>query len=281
MSCAEEREFDATGSFEAVEVIISAEATGKLVVFDIEEGQELQAEHQVGFIDTIQLYLKKKQLQTQIEALISKKPDIEVQLSALNEQLKAAEVEKQRVEKLIKADAATQKQLDDINAQIEVIKRQIEAKKSSLEISSSGIDKDIIPLQVQLEQVEDQLKKCKIINPVEGTVLTKYAEQNEMAVAGKSLYKIADLNSIILKVYISANQLPQVKLNQKVKVFTDDGEGGFTENEGVVTWISNKAEFTPKTIQTKEERANMVYAVKIKVINNGTYKIGMYGEVNF
>lgn len=280
-SCADERKFDASGAFEAVEVIISAEATGKLLEFQIEEGQELQAEQHVGYIDTVQLYLKKRQLQTQIEALVSKKPDIEIQLSALNEQLKAAEVEKQRVIKLIESDAATQKQLDDIKAQIEVIKRQIEAQKSSLEISSEGINKDIVPLQVQLEQVDDQLKKCKILNPVGGTVLTKYAEQNEMAVAGKSLYKIADLNSITLRVYISSNQLPQVKLNQKVKVYTDNGEGGFSEDKGIITWISSKAEFTPKTIQTKEERANMVYAMKIKVQNDGTYKIGMYGEVNF
>jgi HlyD family secretion protein len=273
--------FDASGSFEAVEVIISAEANGVLEMFNIEEGQVLQSGQLIGNIDSTQLYLKKKQIETQIVALLAKKPNIPVQLSALQEQLKTAEVEKLRIINLIKSDAATTKQLDDVNAQIEIIKKQIDAQKSTLVISSEGINKDILPLQVQVEQLNDQLQKCKIINPVNGTVLTKYAEQNEMAVTGKTLYKIADLSTIILRVYISSNQLAQVKLNQKVKVHTDDGSGGFSENEGTITWISDKAEFTPKTIQTKEERANMVYAVKIKMPNDGVYKIGMYGEISF
>src|SRR5690606_27911521 len=173
------------------------------------------------------------------------------------------------------------KQLDDVNAQIEIIKKQFDAQKSTLVITSEGINKDVLPLQVQVEQLNNQLQKCKIINPINGTVITKYAEQNEMAVTGKALYKIADLSTIILRVYISSNQLAQVKINQKVKVHTDDGSGGLKEDEGTITWISDKAEFTPKTIQTKEERANMVYAVKIKMPNNGDYKIGMYGEVVF
>jgi HlyD family secretion protein len=280
-SCKEERKFDATGSFEAVEIIISAEATGKLEEFNIEEGQELEVGQLVGVIDSIQLFLKKKQLESQIDALLARTPDVAVQLSALVEQLNAAEIEKQRVLNLIQSDAATQKQLDDIEAQIKVIKKQIEAQKSTLEISTDGINKEVIPLQIQLEQIADQLKKCKIVNPVKGTVLTKYSEKNEMAVTGKALYKIADLSNMILRVYISANQLAKIKLNQKVIVYTDDGEDGFNEDEGVITWISEKAEFTPKTIQTKEERANLVYAVKIKMKNNGIYKIGMYGEVNF
>jgi HlyD family secretion protein len=280
-ACKDERKFDASGSFEAVEVLISSEVTGKLEEFKIEEGEELEAGQHVGHIDTVQFFLKKKQLTSQIDALKTRKPDVQVQLSALKEQLRAAEVEKQRVVNLMKADAATQKQLDDINAQIEVIKRQIEAQKSTLNITADGIDKEIVPLQVQLEQVEDQLTRCRIVNPVKGTVLTKYAEQNEMALAGKALYKIADLNEIILRVYISSDQLPHVKLNQPLKVYTDDGNGGFREDTGTIIWISEKAEFTPKTVQTKEERANLVYAVKIKVQNDGTYKIGMYGEVNF
>ena len=280
-ACQEERKFDATGSFEAVEIIISAEATGKLEEFNIEEGQELFAGQMIGNIDSVQLFLKKKQLESQIEALIAKTPDVAVQLSALYEQLNAAGIEKQRVLNLIQSDAATKKQLDDIEAQIKVIEKQIEAQKSTLEISTEGINKEVIPLQIQLEQIADQLKKCKIVNPVNGTVLTKYAEKNEMAITGKALYKIADLSTMILRVYISANQLPQLKLNQNVTVYTDDGNGGFNEDEGVITWISDKAEFTPKTIQTKEERANLVYAVKIKLKNDGLYKIGMYGEVNF
>ncbi len=280
-ACKNENTFDASGSFEAVEVIISAEANGVLEVFNIEEGQVLPVGKLIGYVDSTQLYLKKKQLETQIVALLAKKPNIPVQLSALQEQLKTAEVEQQRITNLVKSDAATTKQLDDINAQIEIIKKQIDAQKSTLVISSEGINKDILPLQVQVEQLNDQLQKCKIINPINGTVLTKYAEQNEMAITGKALYKIADLSTIILRAYISSNQLAQVKLNQKVKVHTDDGSGGFKEDEGTITWISDKAEFTPKTIQTKEERANMVYTVKIKMPNDGVYKIGMYGEIVF
>lgn len=279
--CRHEKTFDASGSFEAVETVISAEATGTLKEFQVEEGQSLESGQLVGYIDTVQLYLKKKQLESQMEALAAKKPNISVQLSALQEQLKTAETEKKRIENLLKADAATPKQLDDVNAQIALIKKQIDAQKSTLDISTTGINKDILPLGIQIEQLNDQLQKSRIINPLSGTVIAKYAEQSEMVAVGKPLYKIADLSEIILRVYISANQLPQVKLNQNVKVHTDDGKGGFAETSGVVTWISDKAEFTPKTIQTKEERANLVYAMKVKVKNDGTYKIGMYGEINF
>lgn len=273
--------FDASGSFEAEETIISAEATGTIKQFNIEEGQTLQAGQSIGYIDSTQLYLKKKQLTTQINALLSKKPNISVQLSALQSQLATAEREKIRIENLIKGDAATTKQLDDINANVEVIKKQIEAQKSSLEISSEGIGKDATPLYVQIEQINDQLAKSNIINPTNGTVLSKYAEANEMTSTGKALYKIADLSTIILRAYISGNQLPQIKLNQKVKINTDDGKGSFKETEGTIIWINDKAEFTPKTIQTKDERANMVYAIKVKVVNDGSYKIGMYGEIKF
>lgn len=280
-ACKNENSFDASGSFEAVEVIVSAEGNGVLEEFNIEDGQVLQAGQLIGYIDSTQLFLKKKQLEAQIVALLAKRPNIPVQLSSLQEQLKTAEVEQKRITSLLKSDAATTKQLDDVNAQIEIIKKQIEAQKSTLVISSEGINKDVLPLQVQVEQLDDQLQKCKIVNPINGTVLTKYAEQNEMAATGKALYKIADLSTIILRVYISSNQLAKVKLNQKVKVHTDDGTGGFKEDEGTIAWISDKAEFTPKTIQTKDERANMVYAIKIRMPNNGVYKIGMYGEVSF
>lgn len=276
-----ESSFDASGSFEAEETIISSEAAGTIKKFDIEEGQTLSANQNIGYIDSTQLFLKKKQLTSQINALLSKKPDVAVQLAALQEQLKTAEKEKERVKNLVKADAATTKQLDDVKANIEVIKRQIEAQRSSLVISSQGITKDASPLYVQVEQMNDQLKKCMIVNPVSGTVLSKYAEENEMAEPGKALYKIADLSTLILRAYITGNQLPRVKLNQKVKVSTDDGKGGFKSTEGIITWISEKAEFTPKTIQTKDERANMVYAIKVKVKNDGSYKIGMYGELTF
>jgi len=273
--------FDASGSFEADETIVSSEATGVIKEFNVEEGQLLKAGQHIGYIDSTQLYLKKKQLEAQVAALKGKTPDIPVQLSALNQQLKTAEKERDRVANLVKNDAATQKQLDDAIAQVEVLKRQIDAQKSTLNISSTTIQKDALPLQMQIEQLNDQLAKCSIINPINGTVLSKYAEMNEMTSAGKPLYKIADLTFITLRAYITGNQLPEVKLNQKVKVLTDDGKGGYLKTEGTIIWISDKAEFTPKTIQTKDERANLVYAIKVKVKNDGTYKIGMYGEVLF
>lgn len=273
--------FDASGSFEAEEIIISAEANGTIRAFNIEEGQVLQAGDTIGYIDSTQLYLKKKQLEAQIDALLSRKPNVAVQLAALQEQLKAAEAEQIRITALVKGGAATTKQLDDVNASIEVLKKQIDAQRSALNISSEGIGNDATALSVQIEQLNDQLAKCRIVNCCNGTVLTKYANQNEMAVAGKALYKIADLTTIVLRAYVTGDQLAQIKLNQKVKVSTDDGNGGYKTTEGTITWINDKAEFTPKTIQTKDERANMVYAIKIKVVNDGTFKIGMYGEVNF
>ena len=271
--------FDASGSFEAEETIISSEAIGTIKQFDIEEGQVLKKGEFIGYIDSTQLYLKKKQLESQIKAMLSKKPNLSVQISAMQSQLATAEKEKIRISNLVKGDAATPKQLDDINASIDIIKKQIDAQRSSLNIAIEGLGKDASSMVVQIEQLNDQLAKCKIINPKEGTVLTKYSEVNEMAATGKALYKIADLSSIILRVYITGNQLPKIKLNQTVKVYTDDGNGKFNETEGIITWISDKAEFTPKTIQTKDERANMVYAMKVKVKNDGTFKIGMYGEI--
>lgn len=273
--------FDASGSFEAAETIISSEATGTIKQFNIEEGQTLEAGQTIGYIDSLQLYLKKKQLEAQVTAILGRKPNIPVQLSILKEQLSTTEKERIRVANLVKGDAATPKQFDDINAQIEVLKKQIEAQQSTLNISSEGIGKDVVPLQVQIAQLNDQLAKCQIINPVSGTILSKYAEVNEMTAVGKPLYKIANLSNIILRVYITGAQLPQVKLNQQVKVLTDNGKGAYKETTGTITWINDKAEFTPKTIQTKDERANMVYAVKIKVKNDGSYKVGMYGEIKF
>lgn len=273
--------FDASGSFEAEEVIISAEATGVIKQFDVEEGQTLTTGQSVGYIDSLQLYLKKLQLEAQVEAVLGKKPDIAIQLSALVEQLRHAENEQTRLANLVVGDAATPKQLDDTEAQIEVLKKQIEAQKSMLTISSRGLERDVIPLQLQIEQLTDQLLKSKIINPVHGTVLTKYAEANEMTAIGKPLYRIADLSQMILRAYVTGDQLPQVKLNQQVTVLTDNGEGGFDETIGTITWINHKAEFTPKTIQTKNERANLVYAIKVKVKNEGKFKIGMYGQIKF
>lgn len=281
LSCTEEKSFDASGSFEADETIISSEASGVIKEFNIEEGQELQAGEQIGYVDSVQLYLKKRQLEAQIVALTGRKPNISLQLAALEEQLKTAEREQTRVSNLVKADAATPKQLDDAVAQVDVIKAQIKAQKSTLDISNAGISNDATPLEIQIAQLNDQLEKSKIVNPINGTVLTKYAEQNEMTSQGKPLYKIADLSNIILRVYISGNQLSQVKLGQKVTVHTDNSEGGLDETAGTITWINDKAEFTPKTIQTKDERANLVYAIKVSVPNDGKFKLGMYGEINF
>ncbi len=276
-----QNQFDASGTFETEETIISSEASGMLKEFKVHEGQLLEASQVVGYVDTTQLYLKRKQLMAQIKSVLSRKPVIATQTASLKEQLKATEKERIRVDNMVKVDAATPKQLDDINAQVEIIKKQIDAQYSSLELSSSTITQETLPLRVQIQQLDDQLNKCRIVNPVNGTVLTRYASQNEITTAGKPLYEIADLSTLILRAYATGNQFSKVALNQKVKVLVDNGPDKYKEYEGVIEWISDKAEFTPKTIQTKDERANLVYAVKIKVKNDGKLKIGMYGEVNF
>lgn len=282
VSCSgKKNQYDASGTFEAVETIISAEATGVIKEFNIEEGQELKAGQIIGYIDSVQLYLKKKQLAAQITAVLSKRPDVSAQIASFQEQLKQAEREQQRITNLLKADAATQKQLDDANAQIAIIKKQIAAQESSLGITSKSINEESSPLSIQIAQLNDQLAKCKIVNEVNGTVLTKYAETNEMAVNGKPLYKIADLSSIILRAYVTGDQLPSLKIDQPVTVLVDGANDTYKDYPGTIQWISSQAEFTPKTIHTKDERANLVYAIKIKVKNDGLIKIGMYGEVKF
>jgi len=287
--------FDASGSFEAEETIISSEVSGTIMQLNIEEGQTLQPGQFIGYIDSTQLYLKKKQLEAQLKATGRRLPNISAQTGFYDQQEAVAQSrlnnllhEQNRTKNLLKADAATPKQLDDINAKIEevqkellVIGKQKNAQVSVLETQSSAISGDLLPLEVQIEQLNDQLKKCRLVSAQNGTVLIKYSEANEMASPGKPLYKIADLSTMILRAYITGNQLPLVKLNQKLTIFTDDGKGGFKKAEGIITWINDKAEFTPKTIQTKDERANLVYAVKVKVKNDGSYKIGMYGEIKF
>lgn len=288
-------EFDASGAFEAEETIISAQATGTVQNFNVEEGQTLETGQQVGSIDSIQLYLKKKQLEAQIRTIGSKTPEIAAQTGTYKKQIAVTEsqintllVEKKRTENLLKVDAATPKQLDDINGQLDMLQKQLDvirnqdiAQTSALSTQKSGLLSERSPLRIQVEQIEDQLAKCRVINPLKGMVLTKYIETNEMAVPGKPLYKIADLTGIIMRAYITGDQLSKIRLNQKIKVLVDDGADKYKEYEGLITWISNKAEFTPKTIQTKEERANMVYAIKAIVKNDGFLKIGMYGEVKF
>ncbi len=273
--------FDASGTFESEEIIISAEAMGKIVQFNVEEGARLTQNQVVGVIDTLQLYLKKKQLEASVKAILSKQPDVAAQLAAIQEQIKTAETERRRIENLVKSNAAATKQLDDVNAQIDLLNKQFNATKSSLMVTKQGLQSETYPLQIQIEQINDQLNKSKIINPVEGTVLTRFTKQNEVTTTGKALYKIADLSTMTLRAYVNGDQLEQIKLRQKVKVYVDKGEGDQKEMQGEIYWVSSKAEFTPKTIQTKDERANLVYAIKVKVINDGYLKIGMYGEIKF
>jgi len=274
-------DFDATGTFESEEVIVSAEATGKLIFFNIEEGMNLKKDQIAAVVDTTQLYLKKRQLESTIKSVLVTQPDIPTQLASIKEQIITAEREKNRIDNLVKTNAATSKQLDDINSQLEVLNKQYDAARSSLTITKQGIISQTLPLKTQVEQIQDQINKSITKNPVDGTVLTRYAMQNEVTSNGKALYKIADLSTMTLRAYINGEQLSQIKLGQKVKVFVDNGEGNQKELSGEIYWISSKAEFTPKTIQTKDERANLVYAIKVKVINDGYLKIGMYGEVNF
>jgi HlyD family secretion protein len=274
-------DFDATGTFESEEIIVSSEAMGKLVMFQVEEGMQLKQNQIVGIVDTTQLHLKKKQLLSSITAVLSKQPDISAQLAALQQQIETTEVEKKRIENLVKLDAATTKQLDDINSQLEVLNKQYTATKSSLTITKQGLQSETLPLVAQVEQIEDQIKKSYIINPIHGTVLTRYAKQDEITSNGKALYKIANLSEMTLRAYVDGDQLGQIKLGQKVKVYIDKDEDEQKEMSGEIYWVSSKAEFTPKTIQTKDERANLVYAIKVKVINDGYLKIGMYGEVKF
>lgn len=273
--------FDASGTFESVETIISAEAAGRLDSFAIEEGQLLQAGQLVGFIDTTQLSLKKRQLQAQIDALLTRRPEMAVQIASLVEQIKSATRERDRVERLMRSDAATQKQLDDASSSVEVLTRQLDALRSNLRTTTSGLESETQPLVSQIYQIDDQLKKSRIVSPMYGTVLTSYAEQYEVTGPGKPLFKMADVSTMILRAYVTGDQFSQIKIGQKVQVFVDKGAKDYDTYNGTVTWVSSKAEFTPKTIQTKDERANLVYAIKISVPNDGKIKIGMYGEVRF
>jgi HlyD family secretion protein len=273
--------YDASGNFEADEIFVSAEATGKIVQLKLDEGLVLKAGEVIGFIDTTQLSLRKKQLVFSIRALMAKRPDAASQLATLQKQIETAEYEKKRVENLLKEDAATKKQLDDLNAQIDLLRKQYHSMQTSLDITNRSLQSETLPVKAQIEQLEDQIKKSLIVNPIEGTVLSKYVQQDEVITTGKALYKIANLSTILFRAYISGDQLAAIKLGQKVKISVDDVNGGSKSYEGTLEWVSDKAEFTPKTIQTKDERANLVYAIKVKVRNDGFLKIGMYGEVDF
>ena len=265
---------DGYGNFEATETTISAESNGKLLQFTVEEGQTIEKGSVVGYIDTIQLTLKKEQLNVSKNVIASKSRGILSQISVLKSQLKTAHINKKRTENLIKANAGTQKQLDDVDGKIDVIHQQIR----SIEIQNAPIVNELKSIDVQIQQLEDQIQKSKITNPVNGTVLVKYVEPNEITSFGRPLYKIADLSTMQLRVYISEIQLAAIKIGQEVTVKIDTAEDMKNYN-GIITWIASEAEFTPKIIQTKEERVNLVYAVKIDMKNDGSLKIGMPAEM--
>ena len=274
-------DYDATGAFETTEVTVSSEANGKLLAFDVEEGQVIQANQLVGSIDSVQLYLRKKQLLATGKSIQVRRPDVQKQIAVIEQQIATAKTEKKRIENLLKANATNQKQLDDVNAQIAVLEKQLDAQKTSLVTTNQGITEDNEGIKLQVAQIEDQLKKCHIVSPISGTVLVKYVENGELVMPGKALFKIADTENMILRAYITSDQLSQLKIGQKVKVSSDFGSDKSKEYTGTVAWVSSKAEFTPKTIETRDERANLVYAVKINVKNDGLLKIGMYGNVKF
>jgi HlyD family secretion protein len=293
--CNKDQKFDAQGTFEADEVIVSSELGGRILALNLDEGSVLTKDSIVALIDSVPLMLQKDQVIATMHALSHRTMDVGPQVKLIQEQIAAQKVqlanliyERDRTERLVKADAATQKQLDDYNTQIDVLKKQvavneqqIKVQKNSVGTQNSTVLSESGPLKKSVAQIEDQVRRTSVLNPIQGTVLTKYAMAGEITSPGKALYKIADLSIIFLRAYITGSQLSQIRLNQDVRVFADDGPKKYREYAGVITFISDKAEFTPKTIQTKEERANLVYAIKVRVKNDGYLKIGMFGEVLF
>ena len=272
---------DAYGKFEAREVIVSSEANGKLIVFNAGEGQTLQSGALVGLVDTTLLHLQREQLKARIRALGGKTQDIEPQVEVLQEQKQNLLREERRLKSLVAEKAATTKQLDDLQGQLEIIDREISALRAQNKTVNKGILSEISPIEAQIDVVEEQIRRCYLYNPVSGTVLLQLAEQHEMTAAGKPLYTIAPLEQLELRAYVSGAQLPQVKIGQEVTVLIDEDAVQNRQLKGQVSWIAEEAEFTPKTVQTKEERVNLVYAFKVKVENDGALKIGMPGEVVF
>lgn len=273
--------YDAEGYFESTEVTVSAEANGRILYFDIDEGDSVQAGAITGCIDTVQLYLTRMQLARSAESVLSNRPDVAIQLQSLKEQLKTMEMERGRVASLLADGAATQKQMDDANSGIALLQAQIDAQEKALNSSAASIDAQSSGIDMQIAQIDDRLAKCRIISPVSGTVLTKYAEAGEFASSGRPLFKVADLARVYLRAYVTSAQLSEITLGQEVRVFSDYGRDHVREYPGTVTWIASQSEFTPKNIQTEDERKNLVYAVKIAVDNDGLIKLGMYGGVIF
>ena len=278
-SCGKQTTFDAQGTFEATEIVVSSEATGKILHFEAEEGTSVEAGQQVGAMDSLQLHLQRKQLIAQQSALLNSRPDIKKQMSSLREQIAKQKSELHRVENMLRDGAATQKQHDDINAHIRVLEGQLEATLSTLGKNTASINDNSASLEAQIAALDDRIAKCHIIAPTNGTVLVKYAEAGELATVGKPLMKIANLEKIYLRAYFTSDQLANIRLGDTVKVIADFGGDEQHEYEGRIAWISSESEFTPKNIQTKDSRANLVYAVKIAVKNDGRLKIGLAGEV--
>ena len=279
MSCGTEAEFDAQGSFEATEVVVSAEAAGRILWFDAEEGTAVEPGVRIGQIDTLQLDLQRRQLEAQQAALLASRPDIRAQAAALREQIAKQERELTRVQNLLRDGAATTKQRDDIEAQIRILQSQLSAALSSLDKSTVTIDGNAAVVEAQIAALDDRITRCRIASPIAGVVLTKYAEAGELAAVGKPLLKVADLEHLYLRAYFTSEQLAAIRVGVAVTVTADFGGDQRYDYEGRIAWISPESEFTPKTIQTRDSRANLVYAAKIAVQNDGRLKIGLAGEV--
>ena len=274
-----EKEYDATGTFEATETTVSAEQSGTLLSFSLNEGDEVEEGREVGMIDTTQRWLKVQQSRATKAVYNSQKPDMEKQIAATRQQLSKAQTEQRRYQELVNDGAAPRKMLDDAVSQVQVLQRQLAAQISSLSTSTDALNKQMAATDVQVNQLRDQLQKCHIYTPVAGTVLEKYVERGEFVATGKPLFKVADTRQMYLRAYVTSAQLQHIKVGQTVKVFADYGNGQRKAYDGRVSWISSRSEFTPKTILTDDERADLVYAVKIAVKSDGYIKIGMYGEV--
>ena len=279
VSCSNEADYDAQGTFEATEVVISAEGTGRILNFDIVEGEAIESNSTVGAIDSLQLHLQREQLKAQQVALLSSRPDKEKQVASLRSQIAKQRAELQRVENMLRDGAATTKQRDDIEAQIDILEGQLSATLSTIDNNTSTINENAAALEAQIAALDDRIAKCRISSAVDGTVLVKYAEEGEFTTVGKPLMKVANLKDIYLRAYFTSDQLAKVNLGDEVTVTANFGGDERYDYKGRVAWISAESEFTPKSIQTKDSRANLVYAVKIAVKNDGRLKIGLAGEV--
>ena len=279
-SCSGKTAFDACGNFEADEILVSSQGTGQLMWSDIQEGMTVTAGNTLGIIDTVQLYLQKTQLESQLKSVMSSRPDVESQVASLRSQIANQKSEKSRLERLVAKGAAPTKQVDDINAQIVILESQLDAQLSALSKNTSAVEFNANAISAQIDMIEDKISKCHIVSPVNGTVIAKYIHAGELVGMGTPIMKVADLENMFLRAYFTSDQLGSIVLGDKVTVTADFGGEQQFQYEGKIVWISSESEFTPKSIQTRNTRANLVYAVKIAVRNDGRLKIGTYGEVN-